>query len=134
MPEVILHHYGESLFSEKIRRILAYKNIAWRSVEQPMIMPKPDRTPLTGGYRRIPVMQIGADIYCDTACIARRLEQIQPQPACFPEEHSALAATIEDWADHRFVSQIVPSVIVEMMPNLPPGVLEDRAAMSPLLS
>jgi glutathione S-transferase len=134
MPEVILHHYGVSLFSEKIRRILAYKGIPWRAVEQPMMAPKPDLTPLTGGYRRIPVLQVGADIYCDTECIARRLEQLQPQPACYPKEQAALAETLEDWADHRFVSLITPAAIVEMLPNLPPGILEDRAAMSPLLS
>src|SRR5947208_7137434 len=112
MPEIILHHYPLSLFAEKIRRLLAYKKIAWRSVEQPMMMPKPDLTPLTGGYRRIPVLQIGADVYCDTACIARRLEALQPTPICFPAGQTGLARLIEDWADHRFTSQVVPSVIV----------------------
>jgi len=51
-----------SLFAERIRRILAFKKMAWRSVEQPMMAPKPDLTPLTGGNRRIPVLQIGADV------------------------------------------------------------------------
>ena len=134
MRELILHHYPLSFFAEKIRRILAYKKIPWRSVEQPMMMPKPELTALTGGYRRIPVLQIGADVYCDTACIARRIEALHPHPACFPEEQSGLARLIEDWADHRFTSQVVPSVIVDMMPSLPPGILDDRAAMSPMLS
>ncbi|MGK3960501.1 glutathione S-transferase family protein [Sorangium sp. So ce118] len=134
MAEIILHHYPLSLFAEKIRRILAYKKIAWRSVEQPIVAPKPDLTPLTGGYRRIPVLQIGADIYCDTACIARRLEQLQPEPACLPADQAGLAALIEDWADHRFMSQVVPPAVVELLPVLPPGVLIDRAAMSPAMS
>ena len=60
MAQVILHHYPLSLFAEKIRRVLAYKKIPWRAVEQPMMAPKPQLTPLTGGYRRIPVMQIDA--------------------------------------------------------------------------
>ena len=132
--EVILHHYPLSLFAEKIRRILAYKRIRWRSVEQPMMMPKPELTPLTGGYRKIPVLQIGADVYCDTACIARRLEALRPEPACLPRDVAGAAALVEEWADHRFTSQVVPSVIVEMMPGLPPGILDDRAAMSPMLS
>ncbi|WP_437730923.1 glutathione S-transferase family protein [Sorangium sp. So ce1335] len=134
MAEIILHHYPLSLFAEKIRRILAYKKIAWRSVEQPMMAPKPDLTPLTGGYRRIPVLQIGADVYCDTACIARRLEQLQPEPACLPPRQGGLAAIIEDWADHRFMQQVVPPMVVELFPALPPGLLEDRSAMSPALS
>lgn len=134
MAEIIVHHYPQSHFSEKIRRILAYKRMPWRSVEQPMMMPKPDLTPLTGGYRRIPVLQIGADIYCDTSCIARRLERLQPEPACLPPGQAALAGLIEEWADHRFASQIALPVIVEMMPTLPPDILVDRAAMSPMLS
>ncbi|HVP30899.1 MAG TPA: glutathione S-transferase family protein [Myxococcota bacterium] len=133
MPEIILHHYPLSLFAEKIRRILAYKKLPWRAVEQPLMMPKPELTPLTGGYRRIPVLQIGADVYCDTACIARRLEALEPVPSCLPSGQAGAAALIEDWADHRFTSQVVPSVIVEMRAKLPPGILVDRAAMSPAL-
>ncbi|AUX24640.1 glutathione S-transferase [Sorangium cellulosum] len=134
MSEIILHHYPLSLFAEKIRRIFAYKKIAWRSVEQPMVAPKPELVPLTGGYRRIPVLQIGADIYCDTACIARRLEQLRPEPACIPEGQAGLARVIEDWADHRLMPQAVPPVVVERLQDLPPGILVDRAAMSPALS
>ncbi|WP_437285135.1 glutathione S-transferase family protein [Sorangium sp. So ce406] len=134
MAEIILHHYPLSLFAEKVRRILAYKKMAWRSVEQPMMAPKPELTPLTGGYRRIPVLQIGADVYCDTACIARRLEELRPEPACFPAGQRGLAAMIEDWADHRFMPQVAPPMVVELFAVLPPGILEDRAAMSPALS
>ena len=105
MPEVILHHYPLSHFSEKIRRILAYKKMAWRAVEQPLMMPKPDLTPLTGGYRRVPVLQIGADIYCDSACIARRLERIQPEPACIPLDQAGVITLIEEWAGYRLCSK-----------------------------
>ena len=96
-----------------------------------MLMPKPDLTALTGGYRRIPVLQIGADVYCDTASIARRLEAISPEPACISPASAGLAGMIEDWADHRLAFQVVPPVLVEMLPELPPAVLADRAAMSP---
>lgn len=51
-------------------------------------MPKPDLTALTGGYRKTPVLQVGADIYCDTALIARRLEQEKATPRCFPKVRS----------------------------------------------
>ena len=98
MAEIILHHYALSLFAEKVRRIFAYKKMAWRAVEQPLMAPKPDLTPLTGGYRRIPVLQIGADVYCDTACIVRRLEQLQPEPACLPPGQAGVAGLITDRA------------------------------------
>ena len=74
MSDLILHHYANSPFAEKIRLIFGYKNIAWQGVHIPMVMPKPDLTALTGGYRKTPVLQIGADIYCDTQRIARELE------------------------------------------------------------
>ncbi len=82
--DLILHHYDTSPFSEKVRKILGHKRLAWRAVEQPTIMPKPQLTPLTGGYRRIPVLQIGADVYCDSQLIARVLEARQPDPTIFP--------------------------------------------------
>ena len=70
MSAVILHHYDISPYAEKIRLVLGLKRLAWSSVIQPMVMPKPDLTVLTGGFRRIPVLQIGADVYCDTNLIA----------------------------------------------------------------
>ena len=96
--------------------------------------PKPDLTALTGGYRRIPVLQIGADVYCDTECIVRRLERLRPEPVCIPRASAGLIDLIEDWADHRFTSQVAAPVIVDILPNLPAGILVDRAAMSPMLS
>lgn len=84
MTELILHHYPLSPFAEKVRRVLAYKRLPWRAVEQPIMAPKPHLTPLTGGYRRIPVLQLGADIYCDTALILRVLERLHPAPTIFP--------------------------------------------------
>ena len=131
MHEPILHHYDLSPFSEKIRRVLAYKQLAWRAVEQPIMAPKPALTPLTGGYRRIPVMQIGADVYCDTALIARRLEALAPTPATIPPALAGVIAVIEDWADHRLFLQAVPPTVTDLIDALPPGFLADRAQMSP---
>lgn len=85
MSELILHHYPTSPFAEKARLLLGFKGLSWRSVHISPVMPKPDLTALTGGYRKTPVLQIGADIYCDTALIARRLEQEKALPAFFPK-------------------------------------------------
>ncbi|HWY24483.1 MAG TPA: glutathione S-transferase family protein [Nevskia sp.] len=84
MNGIILHHYGLSPYSEKIRAILGYKKLAWHSVTVPVIMPKPDVVALTGGYRRAPAMQLGRDIYCDTRLIARVLDRLQPEPPLVP--------------------------------------------------
>ncbi|MES3013082.1 MAG: glutathione S-transferase N-terminal domain-containing protein, partial [Pseudomonadota bacterium] len=81
MSELILHHYAGSPFSEKVRLILGFKGLAWRSVIVPNIMPKPDVVALTGGYRRTPFMQIGADIYCDTALMCRVIDALNMENA-----------------------------------------------------
>ena len=98
MSELILHHYPQSHFAEKIKRVLAYKGVPWRAVEQPFMMPKPDLVPLTGGFRRIPVLQIGADVYIDTVLIARVLEALHPTPVCIPAAQAGLIGVIEAWA------------------------------------
>ena len=87
MSDLILHHYPTSPFAEKIRMVLGYKQLSWQSVIIPMMMPKPDVVSLTGGYRRTPFLQIGADIYCDTALICDVLEHIQPARTLYPAEH-----------------------------------------------
>ena len=99
MHEIILHHYPTSPFAEKARLLLGFKQLSWRSVQIPPVMPKPDLTALTGGYRRTPVLQIGADVYCDTALMARRLEAEKATPALFPEGQEFVAATVAQWAD-----------------------------------
>src|SRR3990170_3871348 len=99
MTDVILHHYPTSPYSEKIRLALGAKQLAWRSVTIPQIMPKPDLVALTGGYRRTPVLQIGADIYCDTALICDVLEHCQPAPALHPPGSDGGDRIVAQWAD-----------------------------------
>jgi glutathione S-transferase len=87
---------------------------------------------LTGGYRRVPVLQIGADVYCDSALIARELERRFPEPTVYAS--CPIAQTFEDWADRRLVQQVMPSVVLAMLPTLPADILVDRAAMSPTMN
>jgi glutathione S-transferase len=99
VPDIILHHYPESLFSEKARAMLNAKGLPWRSVIIPMIMPRPDTIPLTGGYRRTPVLQVGADVFCDTAAIAAYLDDKGSGPTFFPAASRLAAQTLTRWVD-----------------------------------
>ncbi len=128
--DIILHHYEISPFSEKMRKIFAAKNITWFGVIQPNMAPKPELTPLTGGYRRIPVMQMGAHIYCDTELMVKKIEALFPDPPLTPEAQSGVAAVMADWADHRLFSVAAGPTILEMIDLLPPEFMKDRAAMS----
>jgi glutathione S-transferase len=101
MTELILHHYATSPFSEKIRLVLGYKKLAWKSVIVPRVMPKPDVVALTGGYRKTPFLQIGSHIYCDTALICDVLEHLQPAPTLYPPAHKGLARILAQWADDK---------------------------------
>lgn len=107
----ILHHYDFSPFAEKIRLALGIKGLRWHSVIAPSVLPKPDLVALTGGYRHIPVLQYGADIYCDTRTIVRELDRRHPEPVIDDPARRALATPIETWAERdlfwpiaRFVS------------------------------
>ncbi|MDO9330709.1 MAG: glutathione S-transferase family protein [Pseudomonas sp.] len=138
MSELILHHYPTSPFAEKARLLLGFKGLSWRSVKIAPILPKPDLTALTGGYRKTPVLQVGADIYCDTSLIARRLEQEKALPAFFPEGQEMIAATFAAWADsvvfqHAVSLVFQPESIAVRFGNLPPeaikAFLADRAGL-----
>ena len=99
MPELILHHFLTSPFSEKVRLVLGHKQLSWQSVIVPSILPKPDVVALTGGYRRTPLLQIGADVYCDTALICEVLEVLQPVPSLYPAPVAGLSRLLAQWAD-----------------------------------
>ena len=108
MTDLILHHYPTSPFSEKVRLVLGLKRHAWRSVIVPTIMPKPDVVALTGGYRRTPFMQIGADVYCDSALMCRVIDRIGPEPPLYPAESAGMAEIVAQWADTSLFWTAVP--------------------------
>lgn len=139
MTTPILHHYPMSPFAEKARLMLGFKGLAWQSVYIPSVMPKPDVVALTGGYRRTPLLQIGADIYCDTALIATVLEHLQPEPALFPDHLKGIARIVAQWADGDLFwaamgYTLSPKGAAAMFANQPPEAAQafaaDRSAMS----
>ncbi|MBO9647214.1 MAG: glutathione S-transferase family protein [Variovorax sp.] len=139
MAELIFHHYATSPFSEKIRLIMGYKKLTWKSVVVPQIMPKPDYVTLTGGYRRVPVLQIGADIYCDTALICDVLEHLTPLPSLYPEPGKGLSRVVAQWADsslfwaamaYNLSGKGAAEVFAKAPPEAAKAFGEDRKAMS----
>ena len=138
MPDLILHHYPMSPFAEKARLMLGFKGLAWKSVFIPSVMPKPDVVALTGGYRRTPLLQIGADIYCDTALIATVLEHLKPEPVLFPEHLKGVTRIVAQWADSALFwaamgHTLSPKGAAAMFGSQPPEVGQafaaDRSAM-----
>ena len=127
MSNLILHHYDFSNFAEKARLMMGFKALAWRGVEIPPIAPKPKLTPLTGGYRRTPVLQDGADVWCDTRLIAKELERRVPQPSFFPQKTAGAAEAIAWWAEQQFMRPVALYVSGINADHMPEGLHADRA-------
>jgi len=129
MSEIILHNYPQSPVAEKVRVALGIKRASWRSVEIPRLPPKPMLTQLTGGYRRTPVMQIGADIYCDSQCIIRELERRSPSPTMFPTADAGLMWCMSRWTDGPLFDVSVKIVLGSAGEALPKDFAEDRGRL-----
>lgn len=127
---IILHQFDRSPFSEKIRLALRMKNLAWAAVEIPSIMPKPDLTPLTGGYRRTPVMQIGADVYCDTQLMLVELERRNKIPLLNLPGHEGLNKIVGAWVDGKWFQTSVGVIFAEVGHMMPKEFIDDRTKMS----
>ena len=126
-PNPILHHYAFSTFSEKVRAALGLKGLAWRSVDIPGLPPRPLLSPLTGGYRRAPVLQVGADIYCDTNLILPALDRLYPHtPSLYPKGSEGVAQGLGfAWERQMWIPSIRVPVPFTADP-LPPPFPTDR--------
>lgn len=127
--EIIYHNYPQSPVAEKVRVVFGIKGLAWRDVEIPRLPPKPLLTTLTGGYRRTPVMQIGADIYCDSQCIIRELERRHPTPTLMPSKDSGLMWCLSRWTDGALFDLSVKIVLGAAGDDLPKDFAEDRGRL-----
>ena len=127
--DVILHHYPQSPVSEKVRIGLGIKRLDWLSVEIPRLPPKPDLMPLTGGYRRTPVMQIGADVYCDSQCILRELQRRFPEPSFYPGGADGMVWGLSRWSDGALFDQAVSLVLSAAADDLPADFARDRSRL-----
>lgn len=130
MKHIILHQYDASPFSEKVRVCLGIKDLPWSAVDQPVIMPKPDLVPLTGGYRRIPVMQLGADIYCDSQLIVRELDRRFPERPLAPTGDNLHGFAIEQWCDKTLFQSAVLAIFGSIGDTIDPAFIKDREALS----
>lgn len=88
MSELILHHYTLSPFSEKARAMFGYAGLEWQSVTVAEMPPRPKLAPLASGYRKIPVAQIGADVFCDTRTLSREIARLANKPELVVENCS----------------------------------------------
>jgi glutathione S-transferase len=126
MPEIILHHYPLSPYSEKARLAMGLDGVSWRSVEIPIWTPRPKLTPMTGGYRRTPIAQIGADFYCDTLQILRAIDELASTPRLFPAGHEGTVKALCWWIEKSSFADAVCLTISNMEGKLPQELIDER--------
>ena len=124
MTDLVLHHFDWSPYAEKVRVLLGIKRLSWHSVQIPMVMPKRDLTALTGGYRKTPVLQVGADVYCDSSLIALELERRYPEPTLFPAGDTGLTLALAAWASRFFDAG--SALAMGLNDALPADLMQDR--------
>lgn len=129
MKDIIFHHYAVSPVAEKVRAAFGLKKLAWASVEHNRLPDRPELFAMTAGYRRIPVMQIGADIYCDSQCILRELERRFPEPSFFPHGAAGLPWGISRWTDLEIFNLMFRVAFGPVMDKLPPALVNDRSRL-----
>jgi glutathione S-transferase len=126
MSEIILHHYPLSPYSEKTRLALGLKGLSWRSVDVPVWTPRPKLTPMTGGYRRIPILQIGAEFYCDTLLILRVIDGLSSPNSLYPVGQEGMIKAFCWWIEKSSFMNAVCLTIGNMEGKLPNELIEER--------
>ncbi len=118
MSQLILYNYRISPFSEKIRAMLGYAQLSWQSVTVMPMPPRPALDILAGGYRKIPVAQIGADVFCDSKMIARQVARLGNKPELILENCSPEAQAFSQRVDldifFASLSLLGPGVILTL--------------------
>ena len=103
--EPILWLWALSAWASKVVAYFALRGIPHTRCEQPITQPRPDLAALGVQYRRIPVLSIGRDIYCDSLLILEKLEQMYPDDSGYKKisaknpTEKALEKLFEKWTD-----------------------------------
>jgi glutathione S-transferase len=125
MSEIILHHYALSPYSEKVRLALGLKGITWSSVDIPVWTPRPKLTPMTGGYRKTPILQIGAEFYCDTLRIIQTIDKLGQQGVLYPKGQEAMTKAFGWWIEKgSFINAVC--LTIGNMPGIPQELIDER--------
>jgi glutathione S-transferase len=130
MTQPILHHYPTSPFAEMVRLTFGLKRLAWSSCIHPNILPRPVLSALAGGYRRIPVMQVGADVFCDTQAILRALDRLHPSPPLSPPGQEGLDWALRIWAERPWFQASVAVIFGALGRHVPEAFIKDREQLS----
>lgn len=127
--DIVLFHYQFSPFAKRVVWYLTLRGIEYAQCLQPVYLPREDINALGVKYRRIPIMSIGRDIYCDTRLILQKLEEKFPNGtlgASQPEQ-KAIEKLLESWTvDGGMFTRAAQTIPSEMPLLKDPKFTKDR--------
>lgn len=126
--DLILYFYTFSPYARKVTAYLALRGIPYTECQQPFTMPRPDLAAVGVKYRRIPVLSIGRDLYCDSALILEKLEQLYPgsHMGGTTGTDKALIKLLQKWTDLDVFARACESIPPDFPAMSDPTFLKDR--------
>lgn len=109
--------------------LLQFLQLTKHKQPQPPVLPRPDVKALGASYRRIPILSIGRDVYCDTRLILQKLDRHFPSGALGSPQPDgrALQKLLEIWTIDGGVFNRAAQLIPSSMPLLKdPKFTKDR--------
>lgn len=95
-----LYQFEASAYSEKVKLILDYKQLPYKTVE---VTPGVGQIELfqMSGQRKVPVLKEGSEVIPDSTAIALYLDEKYPARSLLPTDphQKGLCLALEDWAD-----------------------------------
>ncbi|EMC95726.1 hypothetical protein BAUCODRAFT_123025 [Baudoinia panamericana UAMH 10762] len=125
----ILFEYERSPYAQKIRLLLAAAGVSVRRCDQPAVLPRPDLEALGITYRRIPLLAIGKDVYCDSSLIIDTIMQHLAKAGAVPT--SSADKAFQDWGNATFHAALgmIPSAALQDK-----AFVKDRASIFPKIT
>ena len=84
---------------------------------------------ITGGYRRTPVLQIGADIYCDSQSIAFHLGKQKSEKIAYSQPNRALGTILGSFGESILFNLTVRVILTTSMGVAPEDFINDRGSL-----
>jgi glutathione S-transferase len=81
---------------------------------------------MTGGYRRTPILQIGADFYCDSLLILAVLERQSDTGRLYPGDQAGLARAFGWWIEKGSFINAVCLTLGNLGSKLPQELIDER--------
>ncbi|KAK6207349.1 hypothetical protein LQW54_007308 [Pestalotiopsis sp. IQ-011] len=118
-PPIVLFSYDFSPYGQKVRQALSAAGLPFKQCDQPMMLPRPDLTALGIAHRRIPILAIGKDVYCDSAAAVDALEGLS----------SAMQSSPADKAFEAYGNSLIGVMLRSVDVDSMPGLVQDRATI-----